>query len=58
MMVIAAALEVSLGELLIRTGWMDEDLVGESTDVEGDALPVESAWEVLVPTELDGMLLP
>ena len=55
---IAAALEVTLGELLVRTGWMEEDLVGESTDVAVDALPVESAWAVVVPKELDDLPLP
>ena len=58
LMAIAAALQVSLGELLVRTGWMDEDLIGESTEVEVDALPVERAWEVLVPKELDDLPLP
>ena len=58
MVAIATALEVSLGELLVRTGWMDEDLLGKSTEVEGDTLPVDTAWEVLVPTELDDLLLP
>ena len=56
MMAIAAALQVSLGELLIRTGWMDEDLIGESHEVE-EPLPVEAAWEVLVPRELANLPL-
>jgi transcriptional regulator with XRE-family HTH domain len=58
LMAIAAALEVTLGELLVRTGWMEEDLIGESTDVAVDALPVESAWAVVVPKELDDQPLP
>lgn len=58
MIAIAAALEVSLGELLVRTGWMDEDLLGESSEGEENALPVETAWEVLVPNELDDLPLP
>jgi transcriptional regulator with XRE-family HTH domain len=57
MMAIAAALELSLGELLVRTGWMDEDLLGASTEVESDTLPVDTAWEVLVPKELDDLPL-
>jgi hypothetical protein len=43
MVAIANALEVSLGELLVRTGWMDEDRLGERTEVEGDTLPVDTA---------------
>lgn len=58
MIAIAAALEVSLGELLVRTGWMDEDLLGESSEGEENALPEETAWEVLVPNELDDLPLP
>lgn len=56
MELLAAALEVSLGELLVRSGWMDE----------GDALPDRDpdrdidliAWSGPVPEDVDGMALP
>lgn len=58
MMAIATALEVSLGELLVRTGWMDKDLLGESDEQAVDGAPAEIVSEVLVPKDLDTLPVP
>lgn len=58
MVAIAGALEVSLGELLLRSGWMEEDLVGEADEILAETVPAEPAWEVRVPKQLHTVPLP
>jgi transcriptional regulator with XRE-family HTH domain len=53
---LAAALEVSLGELLVRSGWMAESDDLPDRDPERDIDLI--SWNGPVPEDIDGMALP
>jgi transcriptional regulator with XRE-family HTH domain len=53
---LAAALDVSLGELLTRSGWMKEGDALPQDDLEQEPDPV--SWNGPVPDEIEGLTLP
>jgi transcriptional regulator with XRE-family HTH domain len=53
---LAAALEVSLGELLVRSGWMKEGDALPERELERDSDPM--SWQGPVPEDIDDMELP
>jgi transcriptional regulator with XRE-family HTH domain len=53
---LAAALEVTLGEPLVRSGWMEEGDALPEREPHGDIDP--APWDLPLPGELDGMTLP
>jgi transcriptional regulator with XRE-family HTH domain len=55
---LAAALEVSLGELLVRSGWMEEGDDLPERDLERDLDRDPLSWQGPGPEDIDDMTLP